>query len=124
MTTYTEALADVPATMARFYTSLQMLRFVIMTPPTPSEWEAASPGTGYQVRISHAARPTTIRHRAKPPAPPEPIHAIDAQIRYDHTFPWSELSHTQHCSEAEFADFLDRAARTIGTEMTFRSAQS
>src|SRR5215813_1045194 len=106
---------DVPLAMAELYTDLQMMGFVNRTPPTPDEWDHPA---GYQVRITHVARTTTIRHRAAPPPPPEPIHSTEGQLRYDRSFGWSETSHTQYCALEEFTGWLAQAGRTIGTSMT------
>lgn len=104
-----------------FYLELQGMGFVNTTAPTPDEWEL--PGS-MQVRLQHVARQSTIRYRAIPPDPPEPIHSIEGQIRYDKGFPWSSRTQTQHCSREEFSAWLLQTSRLIETQVRAREVQS
>lgn len=121
MTTSNEVVTDVPAAMKQLYSALERQGFVNRTPPTPDEWDHPS---GYQVRISHVARTTNIRHRSAPPEPPGKIYSVEGQRQYDRMFGWSELSWTQNCPPAEFARFLANADRAIGISLRMHAAQS
>ena len=111
----------VPDALAPFYLELEAMGFVNRTAPTPDEWNHPA---GYQVRLSHVARETRIRFRNTPPEPPERIAGIDAQARYDRTFPWSARVHTQRCSLEEFRSWLLSISRTIENQLKALQAQS
>jgi hypothetical protein len=112
---------NIPDALDPFYLELQGMGFVNTTAPTPAEWEL--PGT-MQVILEHVARETTIRYRAVPPAPPEPIHSVEGQIRYDKGFPWSERKKTQDCSLQEFRAWLLMVSRLIETQVRAGQVQS